>query len=117
MYNRLYALMMKEVETIIASESSRLRKKRRDEEKKKLKEQIQSIEDKITMWDKYILHTYYCSDIVKNMPDKYSHLRDIVINICYPEFLRKEHKRNPELIKYVNSLPAPPAAIITKTIN
>jgi hypothetical protein len=121
MYNRLYAMMVKEEETIIASESSRLRKKRREEEKKKLKEQVQSIEEQIRMWDEYILHGYHCRilcdkeergypekyrDFAKDMPNRYSNLRDIIINICYPEFLRKEHKHNPELIKYVNSLPA-----------
>ncbi|MGB7954687.1 MAG: hypothetical protein WCF23_11975 [Candidatus Nitrosopolaris sp.] len=121
MYNRLYAMMMKE-ETIISSESSKLRKKRTEEGKKKLREQIRSIEEQIKLWDKSILHTYHCrvlcdkyeagypekyNDFVKNMPDRYSHLRDIVIDICYPEFLRNEHKYNPELIKYVNSLPAP----------
>jgi hypothetical protein len=133
MYNRLYAMMVKEEETIIASEFSRIRNKRREEGKKKLKELIQSIEDQIIMWDKYILHTYHCRilckkyeagypekycDFVKNrMSNRYSNLRDIIINICYPEFLRKEHKHNPELVKYVNSLPAPPAAIINKTTN
>jgi hypothetical protein len=127
MYNRIYVMTVKEEETIIAAESSRLRKKRRKEEKKKLNELIRSIAEQITMNDEYILHTYHCRvlcdkyeagypekyyDFVRNMSDRYSHLRDIVINICYPEFLRKEHKRNPELIKYVNSLPA---AINSKT--
>jgi DNA-binding HxlR family transcriptional regulator len=124
-YNRLYDMMVKEEETIIADESSRLRKRKRKEEKKKLKELIQSIEEQIRSGDESILHTYHCrilcdkyeagypekyTDFVGNMSDmsdRYSHLRDIVIDICYPEFLRKEHKHNPELIKYVKSLPAP----------
>ena len=116
-YDRLYAMMVKEEESIIATESTRLGKRRRKEGKKKLKEQIQRIEESIRMWDESILHGYHCRILcdkyergytekyrkfVRNMPNRYSLLRDMLVDTFYPEFLRKEHKRNPELVKYVN---------------
>jgi hypothetical protein len=56
---------------------------------------------------------YY--DFVGNLPQGYSNLRDMLVDVVYPKFLRKEHKDNTELTKYVNSLPAPSTAIKNKT--
>jgi hypothetical protein len=41
----------------------------------------------------------------RDLPSKYYELRDRIVDLLYPEFLRKEHKRNPKFRGYVDSLP------------
>jgi DNA-binding PadR family transcriptional regulator len=51
-----------------------------------------------------IKYDKYCH-FVKNMPEKYRMFASKLKEMVYPDFLRKEHKHNPELVKYVNRLP------------
>ena len=124
MYNRLYAMMLKEVETIAATDSTRLRMKRGIEEKRMLNRQIEHLEKYTMEQDKFLLYNYHCRVIcdkldkweperncnfLENIPDeyrdRYSFIREMLLDTIYPEFLRKEHRNNPVLVKYVCNLP------------
>ena len=48
---------------------------------------------------------YYASIRNRDLPPKYYELRDRIVDLLYPEFLRKEHKCIPKLKEYVDSLP------------
>jgi hypothetical protein len=124
MYNRLYAMMLEELETIIATESIKMRRIRGKEEKRLLNRAIKRLEKYTMEQDKFLLYNYHCRVIydkrdkweserncnfLENIPDEYhdGHLfvRNMLLDIVYPEFLRKEHRNNPELAKFVCSLP------------
>ena len=49
---------------------------------------------------------YYASVRNRDLPPKYYELRDRIVDLLYPEFLRKQHKCNPKLKEYVDSLHA-----------
>ena len=124
MYDILYVMMLQEVETITATESTRQRRKRGKEEMRMLNREIELLEKYTMELDISLLHNYHCRvmcekrdkwesgghcDFLENIPDGhhdgYRFIRDMLLDIVYPEFLRKEHRNNPELVKYVCSLP------------
>ena len=71
----------------------------------KLKEKhIQEIEEEIKRWDRFILNIYYrrilCDkfeiglsekyyDFIRNMPQEFYYLRDMLVNVVYPKIPKK----------------------------
>ncbi|MFL6404912.1 MAG: hypothetical protein ACJ71M_15705 [Nitrososphaeraceae archaeon] len=125
MHNRLYDMI---AQTILAAEESTglKNRERKLKEKEKKQKYIQEIQKQIDKHDRHILSIYHCqikSDKYadeelergfekyyasirrRDLPPKYYDLRDRIVDLLYPEFLRKEHKRNPKLKEYVDSLP------------
>src|SRR5919197_2795206 len=117
-------------QTIIAAvESTGLKNtERKLKEKEKKQKYIQEIQKQIDNHDRQILSIYHCqikcdkyaseelerergfkeyyaSIRRRDLAPKYYELRDRIVDLLYPEFLRKEHKRNPKLKEYVDSLP------------
>jgi len=120
MYNRLYKMITEDAIPPIASRLKNRRKKR--EAKLKEERYIQELEERINKYDRSILQTYHCRilcdkygegltrkyyESIRSLSERYSRLiHEIIVDIVYPPFLRKEHKHNPELVEYVKSLPA-----------
>jgi len=127
MHNRLYDMI---AQTILAAEEYTGLKntERKLKEKKKKQKYIQGIQKQIEEHDRNVLSIYHCqikcdkyaskelerergfkeyyvSIRRRDLPAKYYELRDRIVDLLYPEFLRKEHKRNPKLKEYVDSLP------------
>jgi len=122
MYNQLYSMIVKEVIPSHPIPKSHRRLRNREEVEKKLNGEIKNIESSLRSWNESILHTYHCRiscdkydnqmprakkyyEFVRSMPQEFSHLRDLLVEIVYPRFLRKEHQHNPELVRYVDTLP------------
>jgi hypothetical protein len=127
MHNQLYDMI---AQTILAAKESTGLKNRETKLKEKEKKQkyIQEIQKQIEEHDRNILSIYHCqikcdkyaseelerengfkeyyaSIRKRDLPPKYYELRDRTVDLLYPEFLRKEHKHNPKLKEYVDSLP------------
>ncbi|MFL6344013.1 MAG: hypothetical protein ACJ71A_01025, partial [Nitrososphaeraceae archaeon] len=125
MHNRLYDMI---AQTILAAEESTglKNRERKLKEKEKKQKYIQEIQKQIDKHDRHTLSIYHCqikcdkyadeelergfekyyaSIRRRDLPPKYYDLRDRIVDLLYPEFLRKEHKRNPKLKEYVDSLP------------
>jgi hypothetical protein len=123
MHNRLYDM-------IAAEESTGLKNRERKlKEKERKQKYIQEIQKQIDKHDRNILSIYHCqikcdkyadeelersnrefekyyaSIRRRDLPPKYYELRDRIVDLLYPEFLRKEHKRNPKLKEYVDTVP------------
>jgi hypothetical protein len=126
MHNRLYDMI---AQTILAAEESTGLKntERKLKEKEKKQKYIQEIQKQIEEHDRDILSIYHCqikcdkyaseelerergfkeyyaSIRRRDLPPKYYELRDRIVDLLYPEFLRNEHKRDLKLKEYVKSI-------------
>ena len=116
MYNMLCTMMVKE-------ESGGVKRTRGKEYKKKLEQEIHRIEGDIKRSDTMIVLEYHCRvlcdrygddrqsrqeyyDFVRKMPQGYSQLRGILVDVVYPKFLREEHKHNPVPAECIDILPS-----------
>jgi hypothetical protein len=56
----------------------------------------------------YEKYREFVREVINNGNHKYSHLIQDLLDLVYPESLRRLHDADPYLIKYVNNLPDKP---------